>query len=157
MPKFITVDGLAQAHHRLHVVLDQHDGDALLVAHAPHELGHAPRPSEFIPVKGSSSSMSFRPAASATAMPRCALMTVRQVGGKLAREIAQAEQLEDVVRLTVRCIFSGAVATEDAAEETGLGDAVTAEPDIVEHGELVKQRGALEGPDQPSSASALVS
>ena len=61
------------------------------------------------------------------------------------------------MRLIVRGVFGGAVAAEDAAEETGLGDAVTAEPDIVEHGELVKQRGALKGPDQPSSASALVS
>jgi hypothetical protein len=36
-------DGFAQAHHRLHVVLDQHDGHSLLVAHAPHKLAHPPR------------------------------------------------------------------------------------------------------------------
>ena len=53
------------------------------------------------------------------------------------------------MRLIVRGVFRGAVAAENAADDTGLGDAVTAEADVVEHGRLVKQGGALKGPDQP--------
>ena len=76
-------------------------------------------------------------------------MTMGQVGGELVGQILQAEELEDAARLFVGGLFRGAVAAENAPDETGLGAAVTAEADIVEHAQLMKQGRALKGPDQP--------
>jgi hypothetical protein len=53
------------------------------------------------------------------------------------------------MRLLVRGLFRGAVAPQNAGGETGFGAAVTAEADIVEHAQRMKQGRALKSPDQP--------
>ena len=83
-----------------------------------------------------------------------ALVTVGQVGGKLVGELPQAEELKDVERFLISGSFGGAVAPQNAVDEAALGAAVTAEPDVVEDTELMKQGGALKGPDQPQLGEA---
>jgi hypothetical protein len=83
-------------------------------------------------------------------------MAVRQVGGKLAGQIVQAEEIENEARLVVGGPFGGAVAAQHAAHQAGARAAVATEAHIVEHGELVEQGGALKVRISPSPASAAV-
>ena len=61
----------------------------------------------------------------------------------------QGEELKDAARLLVGSVFRGTVTAENTADHTGLGAAVTAEADVVEHAQLMKKGGALKGPDEP--------
>ena len=61
-------DPLGDAHHDLHVVLDQQDRELELVAHLAHEVGQRRDSCGFMPAVGSSSSSSFGSEASARAI-----------------------------------------------------------------------------------------
>ena len=141
-------DGLAETHHRLHVVLDQHDGDALLVAQAPHERRHSPGLLRVHARERLIEHHELRVGRKRHGHAERALVAMGQLGGELVGQLVEAEEGEDAASLFVRILFRRAVAPEDAAGDACLGAAVAAEADIVEHAQLVKQDRALKRADQ---------
>ena len=141
-------DRLAETHHRLHVVLDQHDGDALLVAQAPHERPHS---SGFLGVHPRERLIQHHElwvGGKCHGHAERALVAMGQLGGEFFRLLVEAEEGEDAASLFVCNLFRRAVAPENAAGDACLGAAVAAKADIVEHAQLVKQDRALKRSDQ---------
>ena len=90
-------DPLGDAHHHLHVVLDQQDGDAPLVADPVHERGERRADScGFMPAVGSSSSSSFGSQRQRAGDLEPALIAVGQVLGELVVGAADADELAAV-------------------------------------------------------------
>ena len=104
--------------------------------------------SEFMPVNGSSSRSSFGSAASATAMPSARWWPCGRLAVGSLRQPGEVEELQDLPGLPVGRALDVPIGADDAAEEARRARAVAADPHIVEHAELLEERGALEGADQ---------
>src|SRR5665809_6693 len=98
----------------------------MLVAYEPDELNHPPGLLRVHAGEGLVEQHELRVGGKRHRHAKRALMAVGQVGGSFRRPVA----------------------AENALDETRLGAAVTAEPDIVEHAELMEQGRALKGADQ---------